>query len=139
MPFVVIDRIVVDPLRGTERLSAVGAAHEHHVGSGVEAGRYHARQHVNIIIRTGAGTVRRQEKLPNQSRWIYRFAETKDAANVDRGALVETGCNAPVFRIGRANAPNLVRVYIYSANKEDAVRVHIGRSPLRGVGNVDRI
>ena len=68
VPFVVIDRIVVDPLRGAEGLSAVGAAHEHHVASGGEAGRLHARQHVNIVIRAGARTIHRQENLPDSVR-----------------------------------------------------------------------
>ena len=89
VPFAVIDRIVVDPLRGAEGLSAVGAAHEHHVASGVEAGRLHARHHVNIVIRAGARTVRRQENLPDQSFRIYRIKVIDDAAHVDLRALVE--------------------------------------------------
>jgi hypothetical protein len=59
VPFAVINRIVVDAARGAERLSAVRAAHKHHVGSGAEAGRLHARNHVNIVISTGARTVHR--------------------------------------------------------------------------------
>jgi len=51
--------------------------------SGVEAGRLHARQHVNIVIRTGARTVRRQENHSNQSFRIDRVEVIDDAAHVD--------------------------------------------------------
>ena len=92
-----------------------------------------------LLVSTGARAVHRQEKLPNQSLWIYRFAKTKCATNVDCGALVESWCNGPVFRIARANAPNLARVYVDPADKEDPVRVHVGRAPLGRVRNEDRI
>jgi len=83
VPFVVIDGVVVDPAGSAEALSAVCAAHEHHVGSGAEAGRLHARKHVNIVITTGARTVHRQENLPRQSGRIYRVGEIYGAAKVD--------------------------------------------------------
>src|SRR4029077_15878061 len=99
VPFVVIDGVVVDPVGSAERLPAVGAAHEHHVGSGVEAGRLHARQHVNIVISAAARTVHRQEKLPGQSGRVYQVAEIQVTAKIDGGGLVETRCDATVFGI----------------------------------------
>ena len=84
MPLAVIDRIVIDPVRSAEGLSAVGAADKHDVAAGGEAGRLHARQHVNVIVRAGAGTVHRQENLPDQSAGIDRLAEIDVAAKIDR-------------------------------------------------------
>ena len=51
VPLAVIDRIIIDPVWGAEGLSAVCAAHEHHVNSGTETSRLQAPQHVNVIIR----------------------------------------------------------------------------------------
>ena len=100
MPFIVIDRIVVDPIRRAEGLSAVGAAHEHHVASRGEAGRLHARQHVNIVIRARAGTIHRQENLPDQSFRIDRLAEIDDRRPRLTAVLwSKVGVTAPFFAL----------------------------------------
>ena len=65
MPFAVIDRIVVDPLRRAEGLSAIGAADEHHVAAVSRTGGLHARQHINIVVRARARTIHREENLPD--------------------------------------------------------------------------
>ena len=64
VPFAVIDRIIIDTVRGAKGLSAIGAAHEHHVNSCAEASWLQAPQHVNVVISTRARTVHRDEKLP---------------------------------------------------------------------------
>jgi hypothetical protein len=63
MPLIVIDRVVIDPLRRAEGLAAVGAAHEHLISPVTLAVWQHASQHVNVIVRARAGTVDRQEYL----------------------------------------------------------------------------
>jgi hypothetical protein len=45
-----INGIVVDSVRHAKSEAAVGAAHEHHVGAGVEAGWLYAGDHVDIIV-----------------------------------------------------------------------------------------
>src|ERR1043166_7164983 len=139
MPFAVVNRIVVDPLRGAEGCSAIGAPDKHHVAPGGEAGGLHARQHVNIVVGAGAGTVHRQEDLPNQSFRIYRIEVIYDAPQVDRSALVEGWYDGAVLCISRTNAPKLGLGSSDAAEKEVAVGVHIGRSPLGSVGNRDWI
>ena len=54
-----VDGIVINSVRRAEGLSAVRAAHKHHVGAGGEAGRLHGRQHINVVISRCAGTVHR--------------------------------------------------------------------------------
>src|SRR5438105_305930 len=126
MPLGVIDRIVVDPARGAECLSAIRAAHEHHVAPvephdapfDVRLRRLHARQHVNTVASNGARAVHRQKNLPHQSGWIYEIAGIDVAAEIDRRALIKTWRDASVLGVTRANAPKLGRViWIYPANK----------------------
>jgi hypothetical protein len=62
MPLI-LSGIVVDPVRSAKRESAVGAAHEHHICSIAVAGRPHAGQHVDVVIRRTAGAVNPQEYL----------------------------------------------------------------------------
>ena len=71
MPFVVIDGIVIDSLRRAKALSAVRAPHEHYVGAVGGTGRFNARQHINVVVGGGAGTVYRQKQLSRKSSWIY--------------------------------------------------------------------
>jgi hypothetical protein len=59
-----VNGIIVDPLWRAKAYSAVRAAREHDIRSGVEAGRSHSSQHVNIVVRRAAGAVNRQEYLP---------------------------------------------------------------------------
>ena len=90
VPLRVINRIVIDPARRAEGLAAVCAAHKHHVTAGGSAGGLDAREHVNIVVRARAGTIHRQKNLPDQSFWIDRLARGDIAAEIDRGALVES-------------------------------------------------
>ena len=63
MPFVLINRIVRDPLRRAESLSTIRAAREHDVAPVAGAELLHRRNHINIVIGSGAGAVYRQEDL----------------------------------------------------------------------------
>src|SRR5438876_11861822 len=137
MPFVVIDRVVVDPEGSAERLSAVGAAHEHHVGPLVGAGRPQAGKHVNIVVSTGAGAVHRQEYLSCKSSWIDRCPELYAAAEIDVSNLIKSWRDVPVLCVARANAVKLVPK-IPTADKKIAVGVHVECPPYGRVGNIDR-
>src|SRR5437588_12887313 len=99
MPLSVIDRIVIDPARGAECLSAIRAAHEHHVAPVDEACRLHARQHVNIVVTARARTVHRQENLSHQSGRIYEIAGVNATPEIDRRALVKTWLDASVLGV----------------------------------------
>src|SRR5881398_4218118 len=63
VPLRVINGIVIDPVRCAEGLTSVCAAHQLHIAATREAGGLNAREHVNIVVRTRARTVRRQENL----------------------------------------------------------------------------
>ena len=89
MPFAVINRVVIDPLRRTEGQSAVRAAREHYVGAGGKAEWLHTGQHVNVVVSRAAGTIHRQEQLPRKSLWIDRVGEIQIAAQVDLNDLVK--------------------------------------------------
>ena len=119
--------------------SAVGAAHEHHVGAAAGAGRLDAGQHVNIVISAGAGTVDRQEDLPSQAIRIDQLGKNDVAAQVDWSALVETWCDGSVPGIARANAPKLAVAEIRPADIEDAVAIHVERSPIGRVRDENRV
>src|SRR5947207_433423 len=99
MPFVVIDRIIIDAVQSAETESAVGAAREHDVCPIVGAGRLDAGQHVNVVISGGAGTVDRQEQLPTKSYTIYS-ALNQTAAEADRNILIKSWSDASVLGIG---------------------------------------
>jgi len=83
MPFVVIDRIVVDPSWGTKRCTAVGAANEHNLAAGREAGRLDARHHINIVIGACTRTICLEKDLSYQPLGIYRIEVINNAAHVD--------------------------------------------------------
>src|SRR5438876_1543650 len=137
MPFVVIDGVVVDPEGSAERLSAVRAAHEHHVGPVVGAGRPHTGKHVNVVVCNGAGAVHRQEYLSCESSWIDRCAELYAAAEIDGSNLVKSWRDVPVLCVARANAVKVAPKFS-TADKEIAVGVHVECPPDGRVGNSDR-
>jgi len=69
VPLVVIDGIIVNPVRRAEGETAVSAAREHDVRAG-KAEWLHARQHINVVTSRSAGTVDYQKQLPQESAWI---------------------------------------------------------------------
>src|SRR5437762_5082987 len=132
-----VDGIVIDPVRGAEALSAICATREHHVGPAAETGRLDRREHVNVIVSGATGAVRRQEYLPYPSSWIYRPAKNHAAAKVNRSYPVKTWCDGRVLCVARANAPKLA-ARVSTADKEVAVAVHVERSQLGIVGDINR-
>ena len=60
VPLVRINRVVIDFDRGTKGGSVVCAAGEHHVGC-ASPGRYHAGQHVNVVVSRTARLINGQE------------------------------------------------------------------------------
>ena len=60
VPLAGINRIVIDLDRRAKRCSVVRTARKHHVGC-VSPRRYHAGQHVNIVVSRATGTINRQE------------------------------------------------------------------------------
>ena len=138
VPLVVIDWIVINPVRSAKGQSTVCAAHEHHVRPGVEAGWLHTGQHVNIVISGAAGTVYCQEQLPFQAAWIDRVAEIQTAAKVDLGDSIKSGRDSRVLRIAGAKAPKWAGKVGRATDKEIAVRIHIECSPHDRVRNAKR-
>ena len=120
MPLRVVNRIVIDPTRRAEGLSSICAAREHHVTASGKAGRLNAGKHVNIVVRTRARTVRRQKNLTYYSLRINP-ASNDPASEVNCGALVENGHYCAILCVGGANAPNLIVVQVYAADKKIAV------------------
>ena len=138
VPLVVIDGIVVDSKRRAKSEATVSAAHEHHIGAGIEAGWLYTGDHVNIIVSGPAGAVHCQEKLARQAAWINcTAAEDETAAETDLGDLVKSGRDCRVLRIAGAEAPKWARKVGRAADKEIAVRIHVERSPDRRVGKKD--
>ena len=64
VPLVLVNWIVVNPVRSAEGYSAVGAAHEHHVCTIVGTEWLHAGHHINVIVSQSARPIHRQERLP---------------------------------------------------------------------------
>ena len=133
MPFVMVNRIVVDPVRRAKGQSTVGAAREHHIGAGSEAGWLYTGDHINIIVSGTTGVVHCQEQLPCQAAWIGppRVAEIETAAKADLSDLVKSGRDSRVLRIARAKAPKWAGKVGRAADKEIAVCIHVQRSPDR--------
>ena len=68
MPFARVV-VVVNSDGRAERCTAIGAAHEHHVGR-ASSGRLNARQHVNVIVRRGTGMIHCKKSLPIKAAWV---------------------------------------------------------------------
>jgi len=116
-----INGIVIDSVRHAKSYAAVGAAYEHHIGAGIEAGWLHTGDHVNIIVSGTAGTVHCQEHLSRQAAWINCIAEIETAAKADLSDLVKSGRNVGVLRIVRAEAPKRAGKVGRAADEEIAV------------------
>src|SRR5262249_1622341 len=90
MPLCVVNRVVIDSARCAESLASVCATNEHYITASVKADGLNAREHVNIVVRSCAGTICRQKNLTDQSVRINRLAENDVAAKVHCSALVES-------------------------------------------------
>src|SRR5437899_10181678 len=121
-------------MRRAKSQTTVCAAYEHHIVAGTEAGRLHARQHINVIVSRATGAINRQEQHSIQTCGIY--PPTREVtAHIDvLDYLVKARCLVPDLRIARANAGKGVP---FSTDKEIAVRVHIERPVCRPGWNND--
>jgi len=63
MPFVLINRVVRDPLRRAEGHSAIRAARKHDIAHVACAELLHRGKHINIVVGSRAGAVYRQKDL----------------------------------------------------------------------------
>ena len=137
VPLVVIDWVVINPVRRAKSQSTVCAAYEHHIGAGSEAGWLYTGDHVNIIVSETTGTVHCQERLARQAAWINCIAEIETAAKVDLSDPVKSGRDCRVLRIAGAKAPKWAGKVGRAADKEIAVCIHVRRSPDRRVRKKD--
>ncbi len=110
MPFGRIRGIIIDSNRRTKALSAIRASNKHDISVGSPTYRAHAGQHINIVVRTRAGAIDRQEHLTGKSIRINRVAHTYKTTKIDSGALVERWYHGAIFCVDRPNAPNLTGV-----------------------------
>jgi len=139
MPFGLIHRIIIDPTGRGEGLAAIAAPNKHDIRTVACAEGSDTSQHIDIVVRAGAGTIKRQEDLASQSRRIDQVSSTYITAKIDCCALIESRNNRAIFGAGRPNAPNLACVEIHSGQEKVAVRVDIERSPSGRVRNVNWI
>ena len=100
MPLSMVHRIVIDAPRRAECAAAIGAAHEHHVAASRRTGRLNAREHVDVVIGAGAGTIDDEKNLPNQSFGINRFPRDDVSAEIHSRASVESWYDKTVLCIG---------------------------------------
>ena len=121
MPFGLIHRIIIDPDRRTKTQTAIRASNKHDVSAIVRGRGPDARQHINVIVCARAGTIDREKHLPDKSLRVDGVAHIYKATEIDSGALVECRHHGSILCVRRANAPNLTRVQIYSAQKQIAV------------------
>lgn len=114
--------------------SAIGAAREHHISAVIGAERFDACEHVNIIVSGRPGTVHCHERLSTKAYSIYA-ALNEVATQVDLSGLVKSRRLPPDLCIGRANAPKRAPA---PGEEKVAVRVHVQRTRIRIVWNVNR-
>jgi len=134
MPLVLIDRIVIDPLRCAERLSTVGAPSKHHVSAVAGARRYNTGHHVKVIVSRSAGTIRCDECLPAEPYSIHSPLN-EVATHVNLSHLVKNRCLTPVLCIAGTHAPKRASS---SGKKEVAVGIDVHRPGVGRVGNINR-
>jgi len=134
MPLVLIDRIVIDPLRCAERLSTVGAPTKHHVSAVAGARRYNTGHHVKVIVSRSAGTIRYDECLPAEPYSIHSPLN-EVATHVNLSHPVKTRCLTPVLCIAGTHAPKRASS---SGKKEVAVGIDVHRTGIGRVGNINR-
>src|SRR5260370_18153946 len=71
VPLVMVNWIVIDPVRRAKGYSAVGAAHEQHVRAIARTEWFHASHHVNVIVGRSTRAVPHRECLPCYAPCIY--------------------------------------------------------------------
>jgi hypothetical protein len=125
--------IVVNADGRAERCTAIGAAHEHHV-SRASSERLNARQHVNVIVRRGAGVIYRKERLPIQTAWVDS-STNQVATHVNRRDLIKNRRLISKLRIAGTRAP---KVKSFATDVEIAVAIYVKRSVYRFVRDIDR-
>ena len=121
-------------MRSAKGCAAIGTAGKHHVSTVVSTERFDACQHINVVVSGRPGTVHSHERLSTKSYSIYA-ALNEVATQVDLSGLVESWGDVPVLGIGRTDA---IKRAPSSGKKKVAVRVHIERSRIGIVRNIDR-
>jgi len=124
VPLVVVNWIIVDPVRRGKGNTSVGAANEHHIRPVIGTKRLHAGHHVNVVVSRSARPVHRQECLACQSAWINCAAENDATAHVNRGDLIKRWRHTGVLSVGRADAPETAPLVV-TANKQVAIGSHV--------------
>src|SRR5205085_518043 len=138
MPFAVVDRIIVDPVRSAEGRSAIRAANEHDIAAGGRTAGDYAGQHIYIVIRRTPGAIRCDKNLTYQSFGIDKLAALNNATQAHRRNSVEGRSYRGVAGITGAKRPDLA-IAVDSADKQVAVRIHIRCAPDRRIGKKDRV
>src|SRR5258708_29427975 len=138
MPFVLINWIVGNSLRRAEGQSAIRAAREHDVAPVAGAELLHRGKHVDIVVRSRAGTVYCQEDHSRQSPWIDRCTKQHAAAEVDRNVLIKSWRDGRVLRVAGPNTKKRAPK-ISPADEEIAISVHIECSPHMLIGDINWI
>src|SRR6266478_4804833 len=126
MPLVMVDAIVIHPVRCAKGLAAVCAAGEHHVGPVAGTGRQHTGNHVDVIVSRTAGTVHCYERLATESYSIYA-ALNQVATHVDLRSLVEGRCLTSILCVAGTHAPKRTPT---SGKKKVAIGIHAHRSSI---------
>jgi hypothetical protein len=65
MPFGLVHRVIIDPDWGAKTQTAIRASNKHDVSATARACRLDTRQHINVTVCARAGTIDREEDLPN--------------------------------------------------------------------------
>ena len=134
MPLVMIDWVIIDPMWGTEGLPTIGATREHYVRTVASTGRQHAGYHVNVIVCGCPRTIHGDERLPTKSYSVYP-ALNEITTHVDLNDSVEAWRLVSNLGIAGSNAPKRASS---SAKEKVAIGIHVHRSSIRRVGNIDR-
>ena len=133
MPLVVINWVVIDPVRRAKSQSPVCAAYEHYIRAIVGAEWFHRSHHVNVVV---SRAVNGDKDLPGEPSRIDRTAKNQAATHVDCRNLIESWCDIRVLGVTRTNAPKAAAT-IPTTNKKITVAGHVESSPLRRIGNTD--
>ena len=139
MPLVVIDGVVVDPMRRAEALAAVCATHDHDFRARGEASWLHTCEQVDIVVCAPAGTVHRHVHLADDSERIDDPAGSDLAAQVNERGAIERRDDRGIFGVARTHTPDLVRVQVDSADEKIAVGIDVEHAPRGRVRDVNRI
>src|SRR5215469_815986 len=134
MPLVMIDRVVIDPLRRAGGLPTVGATRKHHVRAIASARRHNTSHHVNVIVSRTARTVHCNECLPAEPYSIYSPLN-EVATHVNLSRPVKSRCLTAVLCIAGTYTPERASS---SGKKEVAVGIDVHRPGVGRVGNINR-